>query len=391
MGNFVLPPPTDPHVRRLRAHNFIRKSEQRDKQRARLLEAETSGKRNGISPRAQSEKRDQESPIGSPIGPSESTEEPVFLLPATTYCHQRTRTLLASGHISPQTENTATESGIKELDVAEASSNPSPKQDLVRFNSPVLNESRDLSLTVSSDMGPSTPSPSNHTPVLRGGQSEMMLLDEITPEGSPAIKKQETPSDIFILPRTAFNPWEIYRPEAPSNKIDLDVASRTDQAVTSLSGVSNRDEQQGSQERDKSRERLRKLSDSIKPFTKRPVGDVSEHGKRLRADNRQVQILNGVILNSKVRHRLSSPPATTLAPTETTAIFSAPMTTIDDLNHVDDKKKSAVRRSLTPVWQSNASSRHASRNLARNSWVGTMKNWFRSERSTCDGKRANEV
>lgn len=218
-----------------------------------------------------------------------------------------------------------------------------------------------------------------------------MLLDEITPDGSPASKKQETPSDTWNLPRTVFTPKEIYRSETPGNQFDVDVTIRTEQAVTSPLRASNRDEKQGSQERDKSRERLRKLSDSIKPFTRRPVGDISEHGRRLRADNRQVQILNGVILNSKVRNRLSSPPTTTLAPAETTAIFSAPTTAIDDLTHVDEKKKSVVRRSLTPVWQSNSTSRHASRNLSRNSWVGTMKNWFRSERSASDGKNTNEV
>ena len=117
-------------------------------------------------------------------------------------------------------------------------------------------------------------------------------------------------------------------------------------------------------EHDKSAERLRKLSDSFRPFARRPTGDSSEQSRRIRANNRQARILDGMILNPKVRKRLSSPPSA--YPEE-------------EVN-MEEKKRSVVRRSLTPVWQK--------RDSSRGSWMEIMRNFFRSEANTPTAKQS---
>jgi hypothetical protein len=238
------------------------------------------------------------------------------------------------------------------------SSEGSSQQELTEVDPLLLDADIDPSLLITFEMlSPNKRSEENGpSPTLRGGQGETVTFQQVGSQGSPVSKIHEMFLNSSPLPRITSSPLRIFTPEmTPRSHINRDSNIRSSRVVSEPVQVSVKEDGQGSVECDKSVERPRKLSDSLRPFVRRPAGDNSEHSKKIRADNRQVRILDGVILNHKARKRLSSPPVTAL----------------EDEVHVDEKKKSVVRRSLTPVWQKRDSSRH--------SWMEIMRNFFRTE------------
>ncbi|EXJ56058.1 hypothetical protein A1O7_08989 [Cladophialophora yegresii CBS 114405] len=354
VGSFILQPPTLPHVRKIKALNFIRMSEECER-REQVRDAIVAGKRKALCEVSPDRDRVMPAPTSNTVKQQQSEEDNLYRLPSTTYSHQRTRTLLLSSHGSPtsgqeQCQRPSTAEGSdKAHHSPESSSQPGlPALDPLLFDADI-----DPSLLIT--FGMLSSEEKGLSPTLRGGHGETVILQPVSFQGSPASKIHDTVLRNSPLPRIQSSPFRVFTPETPRSHVRADASIRSSRVISEPLQVSVKGDKQCSVEHDKSVERRRKLSDSLRPFVRRPAGDNSERSKIIRANHRQVRILDGVILNPKVRKRLSSPP----------------VTAVDDEVHVEDKRKSGVRRSLTPVWQKRDSSRH--------SWMEIMRNFFRTE------------
>ncbi|OCT45320.1 hypothetical protein CLCR_05412 [Cladophialophora carrionii] len=362
VGTFILQPPTLPHVRKIKALNFIRMSEESEREE-QAREAVIAGKRKAFCEVTPERGRVMLAPTTTTVQQQHSEEGDLYRLPSTTYSHQRTRTLLSSSRGSPTSrqEQCQRPSTARESDKVHQSFGGSSQPELPEVDPLLFDANIDPSLLITFGMlSPSRPSgEAGLSPTLRGGHGEAVTFQPINSQGSPSSKIPGTVLSNSPLPRIQSSPFRVFTPETPRSHVRTDASIRSSRVVSEPLQVSVKEDKQGSVEHDKSFERLRKLSDGLRPFVRRPAGDNSERSKRIRATHRQVRILDGVILNPKVRKRLSSPP----------------ITAVEDEMPVEDKKKSGVRRSLTPVWQKRDSSRH--------SWMEIMRNFFRTEATAC--------
>ena len=354
----MLPEATLPHIRKIRAINFIRKSEERE-ERYRARKAKEAGKRQAlceISPN-----QNKVSPqTSSPVKPQESDEENLYQLPATTYCHQRTRTLLSSSHKSPLSEHA--KAGEPSITAVQPSSGGSSQQEFTEVVPSLLDPEIDPSLLLSFEMLSPGQSSSEQGPSLRGGQGEVITLQQVqSSQETPVANRKSVLPSSSPLPRVESSPFRVFTPGSSSTPVK-EVSTPAKRAVTEPQKLTRKNEKHGTPEHDKPTERLRKLSDSLRP-SRRPIADSFDPSRRIRAGNRQVRIVDGVLLNPKTRKRLSSPPSTT---------------TIDEEGTVNK----VVRRSLTPVWQR--------RDSSRQSWMKIMRNFFRTEANSSQGAKSSK-
>ncbi|KAJ9613594.1 hypothetical protein H2200_003536 [Cladophialophora chaetospira] len=356
VGSFILQPPTLPHVRKIKALNFIRKTEERERRhQARRVDA--ASKRRALYEISPNQNRVSSAPAASNFKSQDSEDENSYRLPATTYSLPKTRTVLPSAGDIPASGQAVVgqPSTARDPDTAQRPSKFSSQQEFAEVDPFLLDPDIDPSLFITFEMLEGN----QHSPSLRGGDGDTIVLQQVSSHGSPTTNKQTNAPDSSPLPRIRTSPLRIFSSGTPSPES----RARPDTRIPSSRVMSEplhaffREDKLDSVEREKSAERPHKLSDSLKPFARRTPGDNSERSKRIRADNRQVRILDGVILNHKVRKRLSSPP-------HTAAKFES---------RIDEKKKSVVRRSLTPVWQK--------RDSSRSSWIEIMRNFFRTEAS----------
>ncbi|OAL21658.1 hypothetical protein AYO20_11330 [Fonsecaea nubica] len=367
VGSFVLQQPTQLHIRKLKAQNFIFRSEKAQRvERAR--EAEETGKRSALVEISHNESRRVDYPQSHSFTKAEaSDEENSYRLPSTTYSHQRTRTLLASEQEPSPTPEQVTlkkPSTARGSNVTEASASGSSQQEFVEVDPSVLDADVDPALLVSFEMLSSHQSFLDQTPNLRGGHGEIVTLRQIgsTQDTSSSkehnVQEGSSPQSLVLS-----SPTYVGFCETPGSRDLSDPPSPVTAGNIGPAKESSKCDRQEPAEHHKSVERQRKLSDSLKHFARRPLGDSSEPSKRTRAANRQARVLDGAIWLPKVRKRHSSQ-------------INLPG---DEEAVVEERKKSIVRRSLTPVWQKRESS--------RNSWMEIMRNFFRSESGSSQAKQ----
>ncbi|EXJ63388.1 uncharacterized protein A1O5_11437 [Cladophialophora psammophila CBS 110553] len=365
VGSFILQQPTQPHIRKLKAMNFIIKTEKAQR-RERARQAEDAGKRKALIDISPNQNRTTGSPPGDiHTKPRESDEENAYRLPATTYSHQRTRALLASEHGSspPSNQGKAKRpSTVRESDATQISASASSQQEFIEVEPSLLDADIDPALLVSFEMLSSRRSSSGPRPTLRGGQGEILTLQQIGPsQNSPSSKDLNGayPPSHMLSSATYVGSCEIPWSQGKSHPSSPMTSGKTEPLKDST-----KVDRQEPAEHDKSAEKHRKLSDSLKHFARRPIGDSSDFGKRTCAVNRQARVFDGTIWHPKVRKRQSSQVN---LPADEEAV-------------VEERRRSVVRRSLTPVWQR--------RDSSRNSWMEIMRNFFRTESGSSQAKQS---
>ncbi|KIY04034.1 uncharacterized protein Z520_00726 [Fonsecaea multimorphosa CBS 102226] len=364
VGSFVLQHPTQPHIRKLKARNFILKAEKAQRlERAR--QAEEAGKRNALVEISPNQNRRTESPPSDVLTKlGDSDEENSYRLPSTTYSHQRTRTLLASGPGSSQTsEQVAAKDRGSHF--TQLSAGGSSQQEFIEVDPSMTGADIDPALLVSFEMLSPSRSASEQRPTLRGGHGEIVTLQQISSaQDTKSSKESSVQADSSPPSRVPSIPTYVGSCETPGSRGISVPSSPPTAGNTEPSKDSSKVDRQEPVEPHKSAEKQRTLSDSLKQFARRPLGDNSDPSKRARAVNRQARVFDGTIWLPKVRKRQSSQVN---LPADEEAV-------------VEERKKSIVRRSLTPVWQK--------RDSSRNSWMDIMRNIFRSESTSSQAKQS---
>ncbi|KAL2429570.1 hypothetical protein ABEF95_007182 [Exophiala dermatitidis] len=174
IGNFILPEPTQRHIRILKARNFIKKCER------------------GIAQASRPGHQNQDQSGGGTPGPTgEVGLEDAYLLPAITYSHQRARTALASG--DPAAAN-AYVARIQQSNRARLTASAvSSQQEFVEVDPSNLTPDVDRSLLLSFEMVRNNPtSVSGNGPSLRGGEAEIITLQQVSSPISPEGREEST-------------------------------------------------------------------------------------------------------------------------------------------------------------------------------------------------------
>ncbi|OAP62813.1 hypothetical protein AYL99_02040 [Fonsecaea erecta] len=368
VGSFVLQQPTQQHIRQLKAKNFVHRSEQAQRlERAR--QAEEAGKRKALVEISPNQNRRIESrPRETLTKPVKADEENSYRLPATTYSHQRTRTLLASEHGSsppPLEQVTTKHSGSHG---AQLSASGSSQQEFIEVDLSLADADVDPALLVSFEMLSPGQSTSEQSPTLRGGQGEIVTLQQInSTQDTKSSKEHNVQGNSSPLSCVASVPTRVGSCETHGSQgMTMTEASSppTSSGHIEPSKEASKADKQEPVEHHKSAEKQRKLSDGLKHFARRPLGDGLDPSKRTRAANRQARVFDGTIWLPKVRKRHSSH-------------INLPA---DEEAVVEERKRSIVRRSLTPVWQK--------RDSSRNSWMEILRNLFRTESTSSQAKQS---
>ncbi|OQU97456.1 hypothetical protein CLAIMM_03384 [Cladophialophora immunda] len=360
VGSFVLQQPTQPHIRKLKARNFILEAEKAQKlERAR--QAEEAGKRNALVDICPNQNRITKPTPGDDLAkPGDSDEENSYRLPSTTYSHQRTRTLLASEQLTSEQPHT-----VRGSHVTQQSASGSSQQDFVEVDPSLADAGIDPALLVSFEMLSSRQSSSEQKPTLRDGHGEILTLRQISSSHDTSPSKDcGAEADSSPSSHVLSSPTYVGSCETPGSQRMSDTSSPVTAGNIEPRKDSTKADKEEPAEHHKSAEKQRKLSDSLKQFARRPLGDGSEPMKRARAVTRQARVFDGTIWLPKVRKRHSSQ-------------INLPC---DEEAVVEERKRSIVRRSLTPVWQK--------RDSSRNSWMEIMRNFFRTESSSSQAKQS---
>ncbi|KIW33457.1 uncharacterized protein PV07_00308 [Cladophialophora immunda] len=360
VGSFVLQQPTQPHIRKLKARNFILEAEKAQKlERAR--QAEEAGKRNALVDICPNQNRITKPTPGDDLAkPGDSDEENSYRLPSTTYSHQRTRTLLASEQLTSEQPHT-----VRGSHVTQQSASGSSQQDFVEVDPSLADAGIDPALLVSFEMLSSRQSSSEQQPTLRDGHGEILTLRQISSSHDTSPSKDcGAEADSSPSSHVLSSPTYVGSCETPGSQRMSATSSPVTAGNIEPRKDSTKADKEEPAEHHKSAEKQRKLSDSLKQFARRPLGDGSEPMKRARAVNRQARVFDGTIWLPKVRKRHSSQ-------------INLPC---DEEAVVEERKRSIVRRSLTPVWQK--------RDSSRNSWMEIMRNFFRTESSSSQAKQS---
>ena len=224
VGSFILQAPTLPHIRQIRALNFIQESQERerkDQERERKDQERTiedRRKRKALS-KTSPKQRDFGSPASTPQKKAPKLNKETLhrlpstkhsqKLPATTYSHQRTRTVLWSSYGSPTSEQTE----IPRPSMGEDSEPPktcsgSSQQELSEVDLSLLGADVDPSLLITFEMlsaGEAALEGSAST-ALRGGQGETVTLQQVSSQCSSASDKFPTLPSNSPLPRIVSEP-----------------------------------------------------------------------------------------------------------------------------------------------------------------------------------------
>ncbi|KAI1620057.1 hypothetical protein EDD37DRAFT_183788 [Exophiala viscosa] len=327
VGNFVLQSPTPPHIRRLKAQNFIRKTQALDAQTQRTPLAPVSGNGTMTRPFAPSDFK------GNTILQDDSYE-----LPATTYSHQRCRALLASEHGSPSSN--LERAGRPSMATRSDTTDHSSQQDFAEVTDPMLETDIDPSLLLAFDMlsTPSSPT-SEQIPGLRGGQGVIYRLKQVdtsklspqkTEEGQPTVSIDSSPENISS---------HDVRCGPNSHRLSSLTNTQTPERLERANLAENSSE----------------ASQNVKSPDQIPAADKQEPSKRRHAIKREARLIDGHIITPGARKRLSSQ--------------DRPQ--VDRVANVDETKPQITRRSWTPVRQNRDSPRH--------SWLHSVRSIFHSK------------
>ncbi|KAK5232791.1 hypothetical protein LTR47_006018 [Exophiala xenobiotica] len=395
VGNFVLQPPTQGHIRRLKTQNFVHKVERLNslhEKRAPL--APVSG--NSAIPNRSA----------TPEGKSETlSDEEDYVLPATTYSHQRCRALLASEGGSPSSKfvgggpiNLARQSYITE---------ESSQQEFVEEHDSPKETSIDPALLLAFQMLNGNQS-SSEQPSLRGGQGDMCRLQQVetlpaspcrTEEEPVTVDQQLLPASTYTaeedpvtmdkepLPASTYTAEEkpatvdkemlpalSYTPEEEPVTVDRDSSAQSNQRQEMVNEQTSprttiiRDPVtlDSLEEKTKSTEAGPREPNDNRPCA-RVISNSGEPSKLRRAKNREARLIDGNIILPVHQKRLSSQR---YSPPKNMNISAA--ATAD----VDETKAQVARRSWTSSRQ----------NSPRHSWLQSVRTVFRSGSQGKDAK-----
>ncbi|KAK4935742.1 hypothetical protein LTR10_023242 [Elasticomyces elasticus] len=327
VGNFVLQSPTPPHIRRLKAQNFI-------------LKTQTDGAHSQRTPLAPMSVNTNmtRSFASSDIKGNTILEDDSYELPATTYSHQRCRALLASEHGSPSSilERAGRPSIARRSDTTDHSS----QQDFAEITEPMLETDIDPSLLLAFEMLSTSSSPtSERMPGLRGGQGDIYRLKQVDTSKLPPQKTEEEHKSVSIN-------------SSPENITSHDVqCGPNSHQPSSLTNIHPRDRPERAELAEDSSE----PPQNVNSPEQLPEADKQEPSKRRHAINREARLIDGHIITPRARKRLSSQ--------------DRPQ--IDRVGNVDETKPQITRRSWTPVRQNRDSPRH--------SWLHAIRSIFHSK------------
>jgi len=358
VGNFVLQPPTQPHIRRLKAQNFIYKVERCNSSRAKRAPlAEVSGNRTAPNPSVTTEVKSET------VDDEESYE-----LPATTYSHQRCRALLASERGSPSSKfvGGATANVTRQSDVTEQSS----QQEFVEVSEAPLENEIDPALLLAFQMlNGNQSSPTSEQPSLRGGQGDICRLKQVetSPTSLRTNEEEYTPvpkdsslessqRQVEISPTSPCTTGEehttIHKDSSPeSNRRQVIMIDQTSPRTSNITNPEILD----------SLEKTKSTDVPSQPNDHRPcarvISNSQEPSKLRRAKNREARLIDGNIILPGHRKRLSSQR-------------DSPPENVNIGANVDETRTQVARRSWTPSRQKHESPRH--------SWLQSVRTIFRS-------------
>jgi hypothetical protein len=357
VGNFVLQPPTQAHIRRLKTQNFVHKVERLNslhEKRAPL--APVSG--NSAIP----------NPSVTPEGKSETiSDEEDYVLPATTYSHQRCRALLASEGGSPSSKfvgggpvNLARQSYITEQ---------LSQQEFVEEHDSPRETSIDPALLLAFQMLNGNQS-SSEQPSLRGGQGNMCRLQQVeTLPASPCRTEEEPVTvDQQLLPASSYTPEEepvtVDKDSSPQSNQRQEMANEQTSPRTSI--IRDPVTLDSLEEKTKATESGPREPNDNRPCA-RVISNSGEPSKLRRAKNREARLIDGNIIIPGHRKRLSSQR---YSPPKNMNISAAAAA------DVDETKAQVARRSWTSSRQ----------NSPRHSWLQSVRTIFRSGSQGKDAK-----
>jgi len=303
----------------------------------------------------------QQSPKGKLAQPKESVDDHDYVLPATTFSHQRCRTLLASGGHIPSTR--ADMAGRLWVGRQSQLRERSPQQEFAEVTRSLLESDVDPSHLVEFEMSSGPPGPfSDQRPTLRGGQGDIYRLKQLhSPSRAQGICRNDSLASKSSPPKgdsgvARIGPSETEASLAEHYRLALAVSRHLAQDAS----VGMDDDHDGL-ENSPSAENQGGQFDSLGPISRTHTNENPEPSRRRRAINREARLIDGAIFNPRARKRLSSqnsvPPTGEVANVEGNG---APTAT--------------ARRSWTPVRQ---------RLDSRHSWFQNIRTIFRQgERST---------
>ncbi|EXJ78822.1 hypothetical protein A1O1_09224 [Capronia coronata CBS 617.96] len=341
IGNFVLQAPTEPHIRRIKAQNFILQCEEASAQAEKAALAATSG--------TEDQAQSPEAGISQPVEIDDAEDE--YTLPATTFSHQRTRTLLASG--VPLTLDVFGRAERPSSRRTSTSSEASSQQEFIEVDRSNLDPDVDPSLLVSFEMLTNDPSsPTGYGPSLRGGQAEVITLQQVRSPTTPTTTDEHDDTDDTddqVSPSVGDpGPAVLATPEAETANVEppsSDIAT-PERAAADVTTVEN--EVPASLDQDESADDEPESAEHARPSGRANKGQQLTLSMRTRAMNREFRLIDGTIFHPGARKRVSS--------------HSSPGQV--GTGNVESRRASIVRRSWTPVLQKIESRQSWLRNTA---------------------------
>ncbi|EXJ84114.1 hypothetical protein A1O3_04781 [Capronia epimyces CBS 606.96] len=321
IGNFILQAPTEPHIRRIKAQNFIRQSERA----CSHDEGTTSADRSGNEIQEQSARP-------SPRRHRQIEDEDTYILPATTFSHQRTRTMLASGN--PLALHAYGGQERPSSDRHSVTSAASSQQEFIEVEPSNLNSDIDPSLLVSFEMLTNDPSsPAGFRPNLRGGQAEVVTLQQVRSESGPTDNERASGEAHFA---------GVEQPAAEAEVADTKVVHdqygnpAQGKELDSPKQEESMDDQYGNPAGEEPADDDDDSLELARPFAGAPAGREPTLSMRTRAMNREFRLIDGAIFHPRARKRVSS--QNNSSPEVATSVANT-------------RRASVVRRSWTPVRQ----------------------------------------
>ncbi|KAJ4505088.1 hypothetical protein HRR83_005935 [Exophiala dermatitidis] len=362
IGNFVLPEPTQRHIRILKARNFIKKCERGLAQARPSALASSPGHQN----------QDQAG-RATPGQTGEVDLEDAYVLPAITYSHQRARTALASG--DPAAAN-AYVARIQQSNRARLTASAvSSQQEFVEVDPSNLTPDVDRSLLLSFEMVTNNPtSVTGNGPSLRGGEAEIITLQQVSSPISP-----ESPEEAVVATNQASSRTEtsglpaLASVEAQSTGIIEQSSNKNVDSEPSDTGIQpDQNENTDTLGEDEAGDDQDEVLKGAGRNTRVASGEPLTASMRARARHREFRMVDGDIFYPRSPRKRDPSQATVLDGIAMTATGT--------------RQGSVVRRSCTPVLQKIESQQGWLKNTA-NSMLSLFRRESQSKKSISSSQK----